>query len=74
MAGVSDIDDWLDGVDPDPADARDATHLRRIIAASTEAERIAAVAAARAAGDSWAMIGVALGRNAEHAEAEYGNR
>ena len=28
------LDAWLDSVEPDPSDARDATHIRRIIAAS----------------------------------------
>src|SRR6516162_3589425 len=51
-----DIEDWLDSVEPDPADARDASHIRRIIAAAesvaaAQSELQAAVAAARAAGD-----------------------
>lgn len=55
----------LDQLDPAVTEARDATHVRRIIAArkalaAAEAELRAAVAAARAAGDSWAVIGTAL--------------
>ena len=59
---ADEINAWLDTIDVDPADARDATHFRRIVAAREAAEAAqdeqrAAVAAARAAGDSWAMIG-----------------
>ncbi|MDZ7887032.1 MAG: hypothetical protein U5N53_30940 [Mycobacterium sp.] len=72
MDGMSDIDDWLDHLGVDPADARDATHVRRIIAAGTEDERVAAVAAARAAGDSWAVIAVALGVSQGDAQRRYG--
>ncbi|MGO9157376.1 hypothetical protein [Mycobacterium sp.] len=61
-----DIDEWLDSIEPNPADARDASHMRAIIAAKqalddAEAQLAAAVHAARAAGDTWAAIGVALG-------------
>lgn len=62
---ADEINAWLDQIEPDPKDARDATHYRRIVAAAraidaAEAELEDAVAAARAAGDTWAMIGVAL--------------
>lgn len=55
----------LDEITPETHPARDATHFRRIIAAvdgveTAEAELRAAVAAARAAGDSWTVIGAAL--------------
>ncbi|MGV0041287.1 hypothetical protein [Mycobacterium colombiense] len=70
------INEWLDTIDVDPADARDAKHFRRIRAAVTggadEAELEAAVAAARAAGDSWAIIGLALGIGRQAAEERYG--
>lgn len=54
----------LDSVAPESL--RDATHFRRIIEArkgveSAEEELRDAVAAARAAGDSWTVIGAALG-------------
>jgi hypothetical protein len=50
----------------DHADLRDATHFRRIIQAKQNVEAAdrelrQAVAAARAAGDSWTVIGAALG-------------
>lgn len=54
----------LDSVAPESL--RDATHFRRIIEArkgveSADKELRDAVAAARAAGDSWTAIGAALG-------------
>ncbi len=54
----------LDSVAPDAL--RDATHFRRIVAArkelgNAERELRDAVAAARAAGDSWTIIGAAMG-------------
>jgi hypothetical protein len=59
-------DEWLDNLEVDPGNSRDARHLPRITAAaeaveSAHAELRAAVAAARDAGDTWAMIAVALG-------------
>lgn len=77
MGEVCRPDDWLDAVDPDPADARDASHIRRIIAASeavevAQGELVAAVAAARAAGDTWDAIGVALGVSRQAAYQRFG--
>jgi hypothetical protein len=71
------LDAWLDSVEPDPSDARDATHIRRIIAASealsaADGELRAAVAAARAAGDTWDAIGVALGTSRQAAYQRFG--
>lgn len=70
------IDQWLAATKVDPADARDATHFRRIRAAVTnnaaQAELEAAVAAARAAGDLWAIIALALGIGRHAAEERYG--
>ncbi len=71
------LEDWLDSIEPDPADARDATHIRRIIAAAeavekSEAELRAAVTAARAAGDTWDAIGVALGISRQAAYQRFG--
>ena len=62
----SGIEEWLDNPEVGPADARDGRHMRRISAAAktvakSEEELRAAVRAARGAGDSWAMIGTALG-------------
>jgi hypothetical protein len=72
-----DLEDWLDSIEPDPADARDAAHIRRIIAAAealkgAEAELRGAVAAARAAGDTWDAIGVALGISRQAAYQRFG--
>lgn len=72
-----DIDDFLDAVEVNPADARDATHIRRIIAAKkaaadADAELIAAVRAARAAGDTWDAIGMALGTTRQGAYQRFG--
>lgn len=71
------IDDFLDAVEVNPEDARDATHFRRIIAAkeavdAADAELVAAVAAARAAGDTWDIIGVALGTSRQGAYQRFG--
>lgn len=61
------IDDLtgLEGLDPAVTPARDATGFREIRAARADLERAEAalrqaVAKARAAGDSWAVIGAAL--------------
>jgi hypothetical protein len=71
------LEDWLDSIDPDPDDARDATHIRRIIAANegvaqAESELRAAVTAARTAGDTWDAIGVALGVSRQAAFQRFG--
>jgi hypothetical protein len=71
-----DIDGWLDSIEPS-GPARDTTHIRRIIAAAenlhaADAELRAAVAGARAAGDTWAMIGVALGISRQAAYQRFG--
>lgn len=56
----------LDSISPESHPARDATHFRRIVVA-TKALRSAeiglrqAVEAARDAGDSWTIVGAALG-------------
>lgn len=55
----------LDQLDPTTHPARDAVHFRRIITArkavaDAEQELRDAVKAARAAGDSWTVIGAAL--------------
>lgn len=74
----TEIDDWLDSVEPNPADARDASHMRRIIAAAealeaAQTELRDAVDAAREAGDSWAVIGVALGISRQAAQQRFTN-
>jgi hypothetical protein len=80
MANVKrerDVEDWLDSIEPEPTDARDASHIRRIIATAealvgAEADLRAAVAAARAAGDTWDAIGVALGTSRQAAYQRFG--
>ena len=67
----------LDAIRPDTHPARDAPHFRRIIAArravdDAEAELRAAVAAARAAGDSWTVIGAALDTTRQAAYQRFG--
>ncbi len=74
----SDVEQWLDQLDPGAVEARDATHFRRIIAANkaflaAETELRNAVAAARAAGDSWAIIGAALGVTRQAAQQRFRN-
>ncbi|WP_087486277.1 hypothetical protein [Brachybacterium massiliense] len=70
-------DTGLDGLDLAVTPARDAVHFRRIIAAregldAAEEELAAAVLAARAAGDSWTMIGAALGVTRQAAQQRFG--
>ena len=69
--------DLLDHIDPSTHPARDAVHFRRIIAAreglaAAERELRAAVAAARAAGDSWPLIGAALETSRQAAQQRFG--
>ncbi|WP_119696073.1 hypothetical protein [Microbacterium halotolerans] len=67
----------LDQLDPAVTPARDATHFRRIIAAQkaareAEEELRTAVADARAAGDSWTVIGAALDTTRQAAYQRFG--
>jgi len=67
----------LSSLDPARAPARDAAGFRRIIAARkrlAEAERELhdAVAAAKDAGDSWTVIGAALGVSRQAAQRRFG--
>jgi hypothetical protein len=67
----------LDAIDPARVGARDARHFRRIITArrgiaDAEAELREAVAAARAAGDSWTVIGAALDTSRQAAFQRFG--
>jgi len=71
------VEEWLDDLDPDTVEFRDATHVRAIIAAAenvatADAELRAAVAAARASGDSWTVIGAALGITRQAAQQRFG--
>lgn len=61
----------------DPKTMRDGEHLREIAAArqalkDADTHLSAAVAAAREAGDSWTMIGVALRTSKQNAFRKYG--
>lgn len=67
----------LDALDPATSPGRDARYFRRIVAArrgieDAEAELRAAVRAARAAGDSWAVIGAALETTRQAAYQRFG--
>lgn len=70
--------DGIAGLDQLPEhQGRDATHFRRIIAASKQLEAAKdelhdAVRAAREAGDSWAAIGAALGVSKQAAAQRFG--
>jgi hypothetical protein len=60
-----------------PESLRDASHFRRVIAArkgrdAAEQKLRDAVAAARAAGDSWTAIGAALGTTKQAASQRFG--
>ena len=67
----------LDAASNDGQPARDAQHFRRIVAARTwvalaQAELVAAASAARGAGDSWTVIGAALGTTRQGAQRKFG--
>lgn len=73
----TDVEAWLDNLDADPSKARDGRHMRRIAAAAAalqdaEKEVADAVIAAREAGDSWNMIGIALGVSRQAAFQRFG--
>jgi hypothetical protein len=78
-AKPDELERWLNAIEPNPADARDATYMRRIIAAAAALqdaveELHSAVAAARDAGDTWDMIGVALGVTRQAAFQRFGKK
>lgn len=67
----------LDTVSPKSHQARDAVHFRRIVAAVKAVEEAdqslrEAVADARAAGDSWTIVGAALGTSRQNAFQRFG--
>ncbi len=67
---------WLDSLDPAQLDFRDASHVRAIIAANealaaAEEKLREAVSGARAAGDSWTVIGAALGTTKQAAHERF---
>ena len=70
------VEEWLDSLDPATMVVRDGRYMREIsaaVAALTAAElRLEeAVAEARRAGDSWEMIGVALGTSRQAAHRKF---
>ena len=72
-------DAGLEAVGPATHPARDAGHFRRIVAGNeaivaAEQDLRAAVAAARKAGDSWALIGAALGVTKQAEFQRFGRR
>ncbi|NNM45234.1 hypothetical protein [Knoellia koreensis] len=69
----------LDRLDPSTHPARDAASFRRIVAAKgqladAEQDLRDAVRAARAAGDSWTVIGAALDISRQAAQQRFGER
>lgn len=77
IATTTRIDDTgLDGLDPAATSGRDATHFRAIISAneavaSAEERLREAVRSARDAGDSWTVIGAALGVSKQAAQQRF---
>lgn len=71
----ADIDQFIESIDP--ASMRDAKHIREIAQARQQVEAseqrlVEAVRAARAAGDSWTMIGIALRTSKQNAHRKFG--
>ena len=71
-------DTGLQSLDPARTPSRDAAHFRRIIAAkkhviNAEQDLARAVADARAAGESWTVIGAALGVSKQAAHKRFGH-
>ncbi|WP_406831684.1 hypothetical protein ABEG17_02440 [Pedococcus sp. KACC 23699] len=69
-------DAGLDSLNPADTPARDGRLFRAIIAAQREVDQATehlrtAVASARQHGDSWTVIGVALGLSAQAAQQEF---
>jgi len=74
----SDVEEWLDQLDPnDPTvEVRDGKYLRRITEAmaavsDADTELRAAVAEARANGESWGLIGMVLGVSKQAAQQRF---
>ena len=74
----SDIDTGLDMVSPATHPARDASHFRAIQEAArgledSNSQLMQAVAQAKSAGESWTVIGAALGISRQAAHQRFGN-
>ena len=74
---LTEVAEWLDSLDPSTMPVRDGRYLRAISTARksvVEAEGAlqAAVDQARAAGDSWTVIGMALGTSKQNAHRKFG--
>jgi hypothetical protein len=70
------IEEWLDSIDPSSVEVRDGDHIRAIaaaVAALNEAELKleTAVRDAKMAGESWNVIGVALGTSRQAAHRKF---
>lgn len=77
MPKTEDTEAWLDSLDPAAIEWRDAAHFRAIRAANDvirtgENALVQAVIAARTAGDSWTIIGAALGVSKQAASERFG--
>lgn len=75
----TDVEEWLDTLDPSATPAKDARHLREIGQALSnleEAEQALerAVANARQAGDSWEAIGAVLGTSRQAAHRKFASK
>lgn len=75
-AELAAAEQWLDQLDPTTVEARDARHLRAVIdaaegLAAAEEQLRRAVAEARGAGDSWTVIGAALGTTRQAAQQRF---
>jgi hypothetical protein len=73
------VDEWLDALDPVTTPLRDGRYLRAITAArksleAAESDLQRAVAEAREAGDSWTMIGLALGTSKQNAHRKFSTK
>lgn len=71
------VEEMLSSISPNTHPAHDATHFRTIFAAVENVENAQralreAVAAARADGESWTVIGAALGTTRQNAQQRFG--
>jgi hypothetical protein len=72
------VEEWLESLEDAPVGSfKDASYVRRIVAAAenvtaSEDQLRQEVAAARAAGESWSVIGIALGVTRQAAYQRFG--